>query len=49
MEWLVYENSNESTQIFVGVLLIISIVFVIGANIYFWIIDRIKNSKQNKN
>jgi hypothetical protein len=46
MEWLVYENSNESTQIFVGILLIISIVFVIGANIYFWICDKIKNSKQ---
>jgi len=49
MEWLVYENSDESTQIFVGVLLILSITFVIGANIYFWVIDRIKNSKQNKN
>jgi len=49
MEWLVYENSDEATQIFVGVLLILSITFVIGANIYFWVIDRIKNSKQNKN
>jgi len=49
MEWLVYENSDEATQIFVGVLLILSITFVIIANIYFWVIDRIKNSKQNKN
>jgi len=49
MEWLVYKNSDEATQIFVGVLLILSIVFVIGANIYFWITDKIKNSKQNKN
>jgi hypothetical protein len=49
MEWLVYENSNESTQIFIGVLLILSITVVIGANIYFWVYDKIKNSKQNKN
>jgi len=46
MTWLVYENADEATQIFVGVLLILAITFVIGVNIYFWICDKIKNSKQ---
>jgi hypothetical protein len=46
MTWLVYESADESTQIFVGVLLILAITFVISANIYFWIYDKIKNSKQ---
>jgi FlaG/FlaF family flagellin (archaellin) len=46
MTWLVYENADESTQIFIGVLLILAITVVIGANIYFWVYDKIKKSKQ---
>lgn len=46
MTWLVYDNADEATQIFVGVILILAITFVIGANIYFWVSDKIKNSKE---
>ena len=46
MTWLVYENADESTQIFVGILLILAITFVVGANIYFWVSDKIKKTKQ---
>jgi hypothetical protein len=46
MPWIVYENADESAQIFAGVLLILTITFVIGANIYFWVCDKIKKSKQ---
>ena len=46
MEWLVYENSDDSTQIFIGTLLILSIIFIIGANIYFWISKKIKNKTE---
>jgi hypothetical protein len=43
MEWLIYKNSDEATQIFVGVLLILVTTFVIGANIYFWVSNKIKD------
>lgn len=46
MTWLLYENADEATQVFVGVILIFSITFVVGANIYFWISDKIKYTKQ---
>ncbi len=42
MAWLVYDSADEATQIFLGVLLILAITFVIGANIYFWLRDKIK-------
>jgi hypothetical protein len=42
MIWLIYENADEPTQIFAGVILITSMVFLIGANIYFWIKEKIK-------
>lgn len=42
MEWLVYENSDEATQTFIGVIIIISIILVIVANIYYWIINKFK-------
>ena len=45
MEYLVYENSSEATKLFIGSLLILSILFVIGTNIYFWVSDKIKNKK----
>jgi len=45
MTWLVYENSDDATQVFVGLLLIASIVFLIGANLYFWIKDKIKKNQ----
>jgi len=48
MEYLVYTNSDDATQIFVGILLIVGIAIVIGANIYYWISDLIKKYK-NKN
>jgi len=44
MEWLVYKNCDEETQMFIGVLLILSIVFVtvvVGAN---WVTNKIKNN-----
>lgn len=42
MTWLIYENADEATQIFVGVLVIASIVFLMGANLYFWIKEKMK-------
>jgi hypothetical protein len=44
MEWLVYENTDSSTQIFVGVILITSIIVLVGLNIYYWL----KNLNKNK-
>ena len=40
--WLIYENADESTQIFGGVLWILAITFVISVNIYIWISDKLK-------
>jgi hypothetical protein len=37
MEWLIYNNSDDLTQIFVGILLILAMTFVIGLNIYYFI------------
>lgn len=45
MEYVVYQNTNEPTQIFVGVVLISALVANIGLVIYFWISDKIKNRK----
>lgn len=45
MAWLAYENVDESTQIFVGILLILAITFVVSVNIYFWVSDNIKKQK----
>lgn len=46
MTWVVYNSADESTQIFVGIILILAITVIVGANIYFWVSDKIKNSKQ---
>jgi len=48
MEWLIYENSDDATKVFVGVLLIVAIAFVIVINVYYWVSDKIKKYKQNK-
>lgn len=42
MTWLIYDNADESTQIFAGVLVIVSMVFLIGVNAYFWLKEKIK-------
>lgn len=47
MNWLIYKNTPESTQLFIGLLLIAALLFITGANIYFWIL-KIKNSKSSK-
>jgi hypothetical protein len=46
MTWLVYENADELTKIFVGMLLILAMITIIGLNIYFWISDKIKKRKK---
>lgn len=45
MTWYFYQQADESTQIFIGVVLIAAIVFVLAANLFFWIQERIKKRK----
>jgi len=45
MEYLVYTSADESTQFFVGILLITFLSFIIFANFYFWVSDRMKESE----
>ncbi len=45
MEWLIQKNIDGVTQIFVSALLILAIMFVIGANIFYVIKDKRKNKK----
>jgi hypothetical protein len=42
MPWVIYDSADEPTQIFVGILLILSMVFLGGINLYFWIKEKIK-------
>jgi|LakMenEpi03Aug12_release.lakeMendotaPanAssembly.Ray.scaffolds.fasta_scaffold246852_4 hypothetical protein len=48
MVWYFYTNADESLQIFIGILLIIAIVFLLFANIYFFISEKIKNRIGNE-
>jgi uncharacterized protein YpmB len=51
MNWIFYDNADESTQIFIGVLLILFITIIIVANVFFWLADKIKslfNKTKNK-
>ena len=48
MVWYFYTNADESLQIFFGILLIIAIVFLLFANIYFFISEKIKNRIGNE-
>lgn len=47
MEYLVYENCDENTKIFIGILLILSICILMCFIGYFWFID-LKNKLKNK-
>lgn len=51
MTYLFYTNSSESTQLFVGIILIISIIITMSFGIYFSISDFIKkrNGKSKEN
>lgn len=40
--YLIYDNSDELTQLFVGVLLIIFLTYIISANFYYWVKDKFK-------
>lgn len=42
MTWLVFENSDDKTQLFISIILILFISFIILGNIYFWIKEKIK-------
>lgn len=42
MVYLIYENNDEKTQVFIGMIVIGVICFVILANIYYWIKDKLK-------
>lgn len=44
MTWYIYNNADEQTQIFVGILLILAILFVMISGLYFWI----KGKKKKK-
>ncbi len=46
MAYLVYENSDEKTQLFFGCLLIVAIVFVCVSALCYWISDKIKKNKK---
>lgn len=39
MEWMVYESSDDATQVFVGIIGIACILFVIGFNLYYYLKD----------
>ena len=41
MTWLIYQNSDEMTQLFFGVLVILAMIFLIVVNVYFWVRDQI--------
>jgi len=45
MEYLVYTSADESTQFFVGILLITFLSFIILANFYFWASEKIKKNE----
>ncbi len=42
MSWLVYQNLDEKTQLFVGTLLIMVMMIIMVSNIIIWICNRIK-------
>jgi hypothetical protein len=42
MPWVIYNSAGEATQIFAGILVILSMIFLMGANLYFWIKEKIK-------
>jgi hypothetical protein len=42
MVWYIYDNSDEATQIFFGYVIIALILILIGANLYFWIKEKLK-------
>ncbi len=45
MAWYFYQNADEPTQIFIGIVLIAAVVFLIGANLFFWIQNKIKRGR----
>jgi len=45
MTWLVYDNSDEATQVFVGTIVMLVMLFVFGVSAYYWVSDKIKNRK----
>ena len=47
MTWVVYKNSSDALQVFIGILLIASILFIACANIYYSIKDWIENRKKS--
>lgn len=42
MAWVVYENSDELTQVFVGVFLLLVLTTMFGLAAIFWIKEKIK-------
>jgi hypothetical protein len=46
MIWYLYENADDRTQAFFGVVLVLFIAFILIASAYFWVRDKIKKSKQ---
>lgn len=40
MPWLVYENLDEMTQVFVGCLIILGIAVILLGNLYFWVREK---------
>lgn len=46
MMWYFYQNADEPTQMFAGVVIIISIVFLVGANLFFWLQEKAGKKKK---
>jgi len=40
MVWLVYENSDEITQLFAGCLIILGMTVVLLGSLYFWVREK---------
>ena len=47
MEYLVYENCDENTKMFIGILLLLGVSVLICFIAYFWFID-LKNKLKRK-
>lgn len=45
MVWLLYDNADDKTQLFMGCVLIAACVFLMGVAIWIWIEERFKRKK----
>ena len=45
MEMWAWENAHESTKIFFGAVIVLGILFLAIANLYFWISEKIKKNQ----